>query len=106
MSRPSLLNWQTKLADFDNPDIDRPITEDAGRVQIKNTRQRYFLSPRVEFQLTDKTSFGGIADYVAVSFDNMSGELTDYSDINLEAQLSYQASKWNVYSLRIPGSKF
>lgn len=92
--------------DFDNPDIDRPITDDTGLVQIENTRERFYLSPGAEFQFTDNTSLGVSADYVDVSYDNSSGDLTDYSDINLEANLSYRATERNTVGLLVFGTNY
>jgi len=92
--------------DFDNPDIDRPITDDTGLVQSANTRERFFLSPAVEFQLTDNTSLEVTADYVDVGYENSMGDLTDYSDANIEANLSYQASERDTFGLTILGSQY
>lgn len=92
--------------DFDNPEIDRPITDDSGRVQIKNRRRRYALSSGAVFDISERTSIGVFGDYVDVGYEDLSEHLTDYSNVRLETNISYKISQRNTCALQVFGSRY
>lgn len=78
--------------DFGNPDIDRPITDDTGFIQVKNRRSRFVLSPSAQFRVSERNWLGIVADYHVTSYDQQFAELRDndygYVEVNFRRELS------------------
>ena len=96
-----LLTAELLDPDFDNPDIDRPLNDDSGIVQQKDRRIRFYVSPSVEFEVSERTTFGLAADYTDTSYDENLGGLEDYTFVNLDAYVERRLSQKNSVSFTV-----
>lgn len=82
--------------DFNDPDIDRPITDDTGFIQVKNRRNRFVVSPSAQFRISERNWLGVLADYHVTSYDLQFSELRDndygYAEVNFRRELSPKTS--------------
>lgn len=101
-----VLSAEVNDPDFDNPDVDRPITDDSGLVQVRNTRQRFIVSPGADFNISEKTNIGVVGDYINVEYDRSAGELTSYDSVSLEADAKYKRSEKVTYGIKVFGSNY
>lgn len=77
--------------DFDDPDIDRPINDDSGLVTQENRRQRFVVTPRAAFRLTERVTLGLSAGLIDTEYDNtqaFSGFQNSFADISLSRRVS------------------
>jgi len=76
--------------DFDDPDVNEPITDDSGLIQLTDRRSRFWVSPSVRFQTSPRNSIEFVGAYVALAYDLNVGGLKDYTNGKIRNEASFQ----------------
>ena len=92
--------------DFDNPDVNRPVDLDTGRVRVGTNRESIIFSPYFNHEWTETIGFLVNADYVDVSYDQNQLNLTDYTNATLGTGISYKTSNRSTWSLIVFGDDY
>ena len=92
--------------DFDDPDIDRPIADDTGIIQVKNRRNRLVVSPGIQFQISERNWFEIVGDCDVSSYDEQLNELRDSQYGNVELNFRRGLSPKSFVTFRAFGASY
>jgi hypothetical protein len=103
-NRESVRTAEIIDTDFDIEDPDEIISDDSGRVDIRDRRERLVLSPSYLYHFSDVSAVSARLDYNDVRYDDaFQGQLVDYADTRMN--LSYRRS-WTPRNTAIVSGTF
>jgi hypothetical protein len=105
-SQEDVLTAELDDPDFDNPDVNKPVNLDTGRIRIGTERESLIFSPFFKHEWTETVGFGIDADYIDVTYDETERAFTDYTYASLGTELSFRISDRSTWSIRIIGSDY
>lgn len=108
VSQQDLYNADTPGSGFDPIDPDNGGNPDSGALAIGQTRAELGLRPRFEHHVTERTTIGVAASYLAARYDADQGATTrnDYDFALAEGYLSWAISPSSDLSIGAYGSRY
>lgn len=92
--------------DFADPDVGDPISNDGGRINVRDDRERIVFAPFLDYKLSEKTTLGISADYIDVDYGRNTNGNLDYDSFEVSTELEYGLSEMTTAGFNVFASQY